>query len=454
MPEFDSIIRARFHEWRGLWEEALRIPSLVTDAAAMQQMREWLTALMVSHGFTVRELDNPGQPVLLAEDGPEGGQVPTVLIYGHYDVQPAEMADGWDSAPFEPSEREGRLFGRGTGDNKGQHLAHIFGIMALKERCGGVLPLRVKILLEGEEESGSPHLADVIQRYRSDIAADYAITSDGPMGLSDHPVIRLGVRGILSFALRARGARFDNHSGHKGNVVPNPAWRLVEVLTALKTDDGQVNLPGFYDDVVPLGVRDREFISRLPFDPQRLAVTLGVTEDRLAGWDAMEYYRRLMMPSFSITGMHSGYVGSGQKSIIPAEAEVRCEFRLAADQKPERIAAALSAFMAKEFPDVECVIHPGWMAPSRTDPGHPAIERLRRAVERAYGLAPYIEPAMGGSLPDYVFTDLLGVPSFIIPLANQDEANHGPNENMRIDLFQRGIAASAEILKALAETED
>ncbi len=453
MSEFDPIIRGRFQEWKGLWEDAVRIPSLATDGAAMQRMRDWLTALMQSQGLVVRTLDNPGQPVLLAEDGPRGGDVPTVLVYGHYDVQPAAAADGWDSPPFEPTQRDGRLFGRGTGDNKGQHLAHIFGVMALKERYG-TLPLRVKVLLEGDEESGSPYLADVIRRYRSALSADYAITSDGPMGLADRPVIRLGVRGILSFTLRAQGARFDNHSGHKGNVAPNPAWRLVEVLTALKDGEGRVTLPGFYDDVVPLGPRDRDLISRLPFDPERLAETLGMAAEQLAGWDAVEYYRRLMMPTFSITGMGSGYVGPGQKSIIPASAEVRCEFRLAADQKPDRIAAQLKAFMDSRFPDVACDIHPGWMAPSRTDPGHPAIDRLSGAIERAYGVAPYIEPAMGGSLPDYVFTDVLGVPSFIVPLANQDEANHGPNENMRIDLFERGIAASAEMLKALADTPD
>lgn len=432
-----------------LWVEEVQTPGISAHHSRVEDSARLLTRILEESGFTVESLPTPGYPVLLAEAGSTEPGVPTVLIYGHYDVQPADPLEAWDSPPFQPTLRNGRLYGRGTGDNKGQHLAHILGVKTL-QAVDGALPVHIKFVLEGEEESGSPHLAETFRQYRDRLSADLAITSDGPMGIGDHPVINLGVRGILSFELRAHGARFDNHSGNKGNLVPNPAWMLVHCLSHLMGPEGRVRVPGFYDQVRPVGEVERHLIAGLPFHPETVARTLGLPPEAVIDWDAETYYRRLMLePSFSINGLTAGYTGPGHKTIIPATASVKCDFRLVADQDPERIEAHLRQFISEVAPGVEYVPH-GHMYPSRTAPDHPALAALAAGLEAAHEQAPLIQPALGGSLPDYVFTRILGLPSFIIPYANEDEANHSPNENMRVDLFYRGIVATAEMLSRLA----
>lgn len=437
-------------QFMDLWVEEVQMAGISAHHSRVEDSAQLLTRILEESGFTVDVLPTPGYPVLLAEAGSKDPEALSVLIYGHYDVQPADPLEAWDSPPFEPTLRSGRLYGRGTGDNKGQHLAHILGVKTL-EAVDGALPIRIKMVLEGEEESGSPHLAETFTRYRDRLHADLAITSDGPMGMGDHPVINLGVRGILNFELRARGALFDNHSGNKGNLVPNPAWTLVHCLSRLMGPDGQVQVPGFYNQVRPVGDLERHLIAGLPFHPDTVARTLGLPVAAVRDWTPEAYYRRLMLePSFSINGMASGYSGPGHKTIIPATASVKCDFRLVADQDPTVIEANLITFLAEVAPDVEYVPH-GHMYPSRTAPDHPAVAALAAGLEAAHGQAPFIQPALGGSLPDYVFTRVLGLPSFIIPYANEDEANHSPNENMRVDLFYRGIVATAEMLSRLAQ---
>ncbi len=433
-----------------LWMDEVREAGISAQHARVEESAALLTRILEDTGFSVSTLPTRGYPVLLAEAGGPEGTMPTVLIYGHYDVQPADPLDAWHSPPFEPTIRDGRLYGRGAGDNKGQHLAHILGIAALRA-VDGALPLHVKVVLEGEEESGSPHLAETFANCRDRLHADLAITSDGPMGIGDHPVINLGVRGILSFELRARGAMFDNHSGNKGNLVPNPAWTLVHALAALRGEDGRIKVPGFYETVRPIGDLEHRLIAALPFDPATVARTVGLPLETVEPWRKEDYYRRLMLePSFSINGMNAGYQGAGHKTIIPAIASVKCDFRLVADQDPNLIEQRLREYLAKVAPDVEYVSH-GHMRPSRTPPDHPALEAIADGLTAAHGLSPYIQPALGGSLPDYVFTHVLEIPSFIIPYANEDEANHSPNENMRLDLFYRGIVATAEMLSRIAD---
>lgn len=448
--EFSSFVTEHQEDFLDQWRAAVKIESTSTQPEKMTDMAKFLESVLLSQGFGVEFLPSAGYPLILGQVRSLREGAPTILIYGHYDVQPAEPLDRWESPPFEPTIRDGRLYGRGTGDNKGQHLAHIFGVGAVIARYK-TCPVNIKVLLEGDEESGSPHLAQAFTQYRDKLSCDLAITSDGPMGMGDHPVIRLGVRGILSFELKATGAMFDNHSGHKGNVVPNPAWDLVHALGRLMSSEGRVLVPGFYDDVEPIGLSEEHLIQKLPFDPETLSLTLGLSSEEIQMWDPVSYYKRLMMPSFSINGIESGYNGPGSKSIIPASASVRCDFRLVAHQDPVVIEDRLRKYLAEVAPTVEYVGHPGFMYPSRTSPDHPAIPLVKTAMERAYGKEPYIEPAMGGSLPDYVFTRILNVPSFIIPYANQDEANHGPNENMRLSLFHQAIVATSELVMAFGQ---
>jgi len=427
---------------------AVAQPSISARNLGVREMAQLLLGWLAEAGFEARTYETPGQPVIVAQAGPARGTAPRVLIYGHYDVQPPEPLDLWHSPPFEPTIRDGKMYGRGTGDNKGQHLAHILGVQAW---CAvrGDLPIGVTLVLEGEEESSSPHLDAFVRDHRDLLACDLAVTSDGPMAPGDVPVITLGVRGILSFELRTEGARFDNHSGNKGNAVPDPTWRLIEVLSALRGPDGRVRLPGFYDKVRPVGDVERRCLEALPFDPPSVAHTLGLDEAVVAGWDPIAFHRRLTLePTFSVNSIGSGQIEQ-KKTIIPAFARARCDMRMAADQDPEEIQDALQGFLAERFPDVRYIPH-GFMHPSRTRLDHPAVDAVRRALRDVHGVEPLVQPALGGSLPDYVWTRTLGVPSLIVPYANSDEANHAPDENMRIDLFLRGIEATAAMLGELS----
>lgn len=415
----------------------------------MAEMHDLAIAILRDAGFTCRSVPTAGFPVIYAErQASEPAIAPTVLLYGHYDVQPADPIEAWISPPFEPTVRDGRLYGRGAGDNKGQHLAHILGVQTAWAVDGGV-NVNVKMILEGEEEISSPNLASFAADNRDLLKADFAITSDGPMAIGNQPVVSLGVRGILSFELSVQGAKWDNHSGNKGNVVPNPAWRLIEVMHQLRDGQGRLALPGFYDRVRPLTATEERLLRELPFDAKIVAATVGLDETQLAHFDGPTYYRRVLMePTFTINGLSSGYSGKGHKTIIPACAIAKCDIRLVPDQDPPEIEAALRAHLQRIAPDVHFEPH-GWMRPSRTRAEHPAVALVADALSRAHGKKALVQPGFGGSLPDYVFTQVLEMASFIVPYANEDEANHSPNENMMLDAFYNGIVATAEMLKAI-----
>jgi acetylornithine deacetylase/succinyl-diaminopimelate desuccinylase-like protein len=428
----------------------VRQPSISRRDEGVREMAELELEILAEAGFEAAPYETPEQPVIVAHAGPPPGDAPQVLIYGHYDVQPPEPLDLWESPPFEPTIRDGRMFGRGSGDNKGQHLAHILGVRVLGE-LGIDLPVGVRLILEGQEESSSPHLDAFVAAHRDLLKADVAITSDGPMAPGDVPVVSAGVRGVLSFELRVDGARFDNHSGNKGNVVPDPTWRLIEALSALREAGGRVRLAGFYDRVRPIGALEERVLAALPFDPDATADMLGLPAAEVRTWQGRHYHQRLMLePTFSVNAIGSGEIAQ-DKTIVPSFARVKCDMRLVADQEPEAIEGVLRAFLAERFPDVTYVGH-GHMRPSRTALDHPAIAAVADALGRAHGRAALVQPALGGSLPDYVFTRTLGLASLIVPYANADERNHAPNENMRVDLFLRGIIATTEILFALGRS--
>lgn len=445
---FRSYVEAHRERFVSLLEEEVRIPSISSRGENLDRMADWLFSHLEQFGFKAERLETPGAPVVFAEVGPTGA--PTVLVYGHYDVQPPEPLDAWESPPFTPTVRDGRMFGRGSGDNKGQHLAHILGV-ATALSVLGELPVRVKLLLEGQEESSSPHLAWVAAAYRERLAADLAVTSDGPMAAGDRPMIALGVRGVLHFELRAEGPARDQHSGNRGGIVPDPGWRIVEALRVLRDAVGRVRVPGFYDAVRPVGALEQEVIARLPFDPAAIAREFGLREEDVSAIGREAFYRRLTLePTFTVNAMGAGVI-EAQKTIVPATARVKCDMRLVADQDPEAISEGIRTLLATEAPDVTYVAH-GFMPPSRTPLDTPWLVPIRAALARAHGQEPVVWPALGGSLPDFVFTRVLGLPSLVVPYANADEANHAPNENMRVELFLKGIVATAEMLCTLGTT--
>jgi acetylornithine deacetylase/succinyl-diaminopimelate desuccinylase-like protein len=374
---------------------------------------------------------------------------PTVLLYGHYDVQPPDPLEEWLSPPFEPTVRDGRLYARGAGDNKGQHFAQLLALESLLA-CRGALPCNVKVLLEGEEEIGSPQMPAFAREHRDALAADLVITSDGPVDESGRSRILFGVRGVLSFEVRARGANRDLHSGNWGGVAPNPLWTLVHLLATMKDERGEITIEGFYDNVLPLTPLEREALDRLPVDVEAVKRSLDLREfdrppergffERLSAW-----------PTLTINGLHGGYGGPGSKTVLPHEAFAKCDIRLVEAQTADEIFARVEEHVRRHAPGVT-VVRQGSMDPSKTPLDSPFAGPIRRGIVAAQGEEPLLVPALGGSLPDYVFTKILGIPAFGVPYANADEANHAPNENLEIERFFMGIKTGAAMLACLGAT--
>jgi len=426
----------------------LRQPSISAQNVGVRECADLLAGMVKDAGMVARIMETQSQPVIYAERivSPEAF---TVLFYGHYDVQPPEPLESWHSAPFRPEVRDGKIFGRGTGDNKGQLMAHVLAVQTwIATR--GELPLNIKMVFEGEEESSSPHLDAFVASNRGLLKADLVYTSDGSLHETGTPLVILGVRGILFIELTAWGAKWDNHSGNKGGVVPNPAWKIVDLLRTMRDMQGHVTVDGFYDGVSPPDAATLELIRRLPFDPEKTRAAIGYDGFDL---DRETYYRRLMLePTFNIAGFTSGYGGEGSKTIIPAKAVLKVDFRLVGDQDPEDIFLKVSRHVQQHAPDIH-IKYLGSMKPSRTRPDVPAVQRVVEAVREAYGVEPMVQPSLGGSLPDYVWTRTLGVPSVLVPYANADENNHAPNENLDLENFYAGIKCTLCLLDRLSRAE-
>lgn len=406
-----------------------------------QYLLEWLGRL----GMEAQLIPTAGWPVVYGRRANQPGK-PTVILYGHYDVQPPDPLEAWVSPPFEPTIRDGRIYARGVGDNKGQHFAQLLAVESLLA-VNGRLPCNVVVLLEGEEEVGSPHIAAFVREQRDLLACDLVVTADGPVHESGRACILFGVRGIVSFELRARGANRDLHSGNWGGVAPNPLWALVHLLASMKDAQGRVTIPGFYDNVLPLTDLERAALASLPVDEARVKAGLGLDAfdapaergfgERLSAW-----------PTFTINGLHGGYAGLGSKTVLPHTAFAKCDVRLVEAQGVEEIFAKVAAHVQRHAPGVE-VVRLGGMEPSKTPLDSPYTEFIRAALRAGRGEEPLLVPAMGGSLPDYVFTKILGVPAFVTPYANADEANHAPNENLEVERFFGGIKTGAALLAGL-----
>ena len=423
----------------------VRHPSISAQDIGVVEVAQLVAKMLTEVGLETRMIPTAGYPMVLGRWDKAPG-APTVLLYGHYDVQPPDPLEAWISPPFEPTIRDGRIYARGVGDNKGQHFAQILAIeshLVAHNR----LPCNVIVLLEGEEEVGSPHIAEFVQEHRDELNADLVITADGQLHPSGTPTITFGVRGVASFELRAHGANSDLHSGNYGGVAPNPLWSIVHLLASMKNDSGEITIEGFYDNIIPPTGLEKSAAAKLPVDLNEVKAELGLKnldqpEDR-------PYFDRLMFhPTLTINGLHGGYGGPGSKTVLPCEAIAKCDIRLVEAQTPDEILAKVAAHVRRHAPKVEFIPLDG-MFPSKTPMDSLYAEPLREAVITAQGVAPLMYPSMGGSLPDYVFTKILNVPAFVVPYGNADEANHAPNENLTLECFYNGIRAGAAILSHL-----
>ena len=425
----------------------VRHPSISAHNIGIREVAEMLVSHLSGLGFEAGLVETPGHPFVLGHAKVDPAK-PTVLLYGHYDVQPPDPLDQWVSPPFEPTLRDGRIWARGIGDNKGQHFAQLLAIET-HLAVNGSLPCNIIFLLEGEEEIGSPQIADFVRQNADKLQADLVVTSDGPLHESGAPVITFGVRGVASFDLIAKGAARDVHSGNYGGVVPNPIWTLVHLLATMKDADGTITVEGLTEPVIPPTNLEREVIARLPDDEAAVKEDLGL--DQMDAPLDRPYWDRLMFhPTLTINGLHGGYGGPGSKTVLPNEAIAKCDVRLVEPLTPDYVFERIERHVARHAPGVEVVRHAG-MLPSKTPLDSPYAAPLREAILAARGVEPLVYPTVGGSLPDYVFTKILGRDAFVIPYANADEANHAPNENLEVVRFIDGIKTGVAVLSALGE---
>ena len=422
-------------------------PSISAQNIGVRECAALEMELLRKAGLEPRLLETSGHPMVYAEWLNAPGK-PTVLFYGHYDVQPPDPLELWDSPPFAPEIRDGRIYGRGVADNKAQHLSHIAAIRAWLTAIGS-LPVNVKIILEGEEEVGSPHLAEAVAIWKDLLTADLVYTSDGPVTDDRYPELSFGCRGVLHIELRSTGPNRDLHSGHWGGVAPNPIWTLVRALNTMLDDNNRILIDGFYDNVNEPTPGARAAMDALPFDIGEAIGRIGLS--KMTPPADLPYADRIMaQPTLNIAGFNGGYGGPGSKTIIPGKATVKIDIRMVPDQHPDEIWKKVSAHIANHAPDVEISRQNGGMIPSHAPIEHPLADVVRDAIEVGFGKRPIDIPLTGGSLPDAVWTKTLGLPSFLVSYGDPPQANHSPNESYAVTRIWQGINTSAALLAGLA----
>jgi acetylornithine deacetylase/succinyl-diaminopimelate desuccinylase-like protein len=431
--------------------ELLRIPSVSADSRHRPDVRraaDWLAGQFRSLGMTCDLHETAGHPIVFAESLAAAG-APTVLVYGHYDVQPPDPLDEWISPPFEPTRRDGNLYARGATDDKGQMLTHVKSAEAWV-RSEGRLPVNLKFLIEGEEEVGSENLERFVADHRERLACDCVVISDTGQFAPGQPAITYGLRGIAYFELRLTGPRQDLHSGTFGGGVMNPANALAHLLAGLVNERGQIQVPGFYDDVEPLSDAERRQFAALPFDEAKFREQLGVAAlAGEAGYSTLE--RRWARPTCDINGLWSGYQGEGSKTVLPARAGAKFSFRLVPNQDPAKIHRALEEMLRRRCPpgiSMELIAYHG--APGVVVPlDSPYMKAAARAIERGFGRAPVLIRE-GGSIPVVAtFRRQLGVDTLLLGWGLDDDNTHSPNEKFCLADYHRGIRASAYLWEEL-----
>jgi acetylornithine deacetylase/succinyl-diaminopimelate desuccinylase-like protein len=427
-------------------KEFLRIPSISNNAENKKDVlrcAHFVANQLRQIGMQqVQLFPTPGHPIVYGEWLGASGQ-PTVLFYGHYDVQPVDPLDLWVSGPFEPTIRNGEIYARGSADDKGQVLMNLKGVEAHLQ-VEGRLPINVKFLIEGEEEVGSANLDNFIGAHKELLQADVVLISDTPMFDRGIPSICYGLRGLVYFQIDLKGSNSDLHSGSFGGVVINPNFALAQMICALKDSEGRVQIPGFYDEVVPMSAEEKGELARLPFDEEKYRRDLGAPA--LFGEKGYSVLERIWVrPTLEVNGVCGGFIGEGAKTVIPAKAMAKISMRLVPNQDPEKIANLFERYIEQIAPpavDLSVTrMHGGkaWVASI----DHPAIRAASRAFERGFGKRP-VFVREGGSIPVVAtLAELLGIPSVLMGIGLPDENAHAPNEKLDLFNFQHGIVSSA-----------
>jgi acetylornithine deacetylase/succinyl-diaminopimelate desuccinylase-like protein len=441
----------------------LAIPSVSADpghGGDVRRSAEWLAGHLRQAGFPVAEVwetgaDDSGLPAVFAHWPAADPSAPAVLVYGHHHVQPVEPLDEWDSPPFGPVQRDGLLLARGASDDKGQVLFHALGAQACLAAAGqDAPPVTLKLLIEGEEESGSVNFPALLEARRDQLGCDVIVVTDTSMWAADVPSMCTGMRGLAAADIDLRGSERDLHSGSFGGAVPNPLHALADLLAGLHDRDGRVTLPGFYDKVIGVSAAEREMFARLPFDEQVWLDEAGHSR-AAAGETGFSTLERIWArPTAEINGMLGGHTGPGGKTIIPSEAHAKLSFRLVANQEPADVAAALREYVAQRTPpgiEATVTITEQGVRACFSPAGHPAVAAARRAMSLAFG-QDVLFTREGGSGPEADLAEILGAPLVFLGVALDSDRIHAPNERVEMALLLKGAEAAAYLWDELAAT--
>lgn len=452
----DALTHARGSHALALQElmELAAIASIGTDPAHAQdtlRAAHWLAERMRAVGLEeVAVLPTGGNPAVVGEWSGAGADAPTVLIYAHYDVQPASRADGWDGEPFTPWLRDGRLYGRGVADDKSHCLVTLRAVAALLASDEGC-PVNVRFLFEGEEESGSPNLLPFLRRQRERLRADIAIIADGGFEKADEPIIISALRGMMALEVCVSGPRADLHSGIFGGIVHNPAQVIAEIVAQLHERDGRVAVPGFYDEVLPLSAAERALLNEGEMDDADWEAMVGAPAD----WGEPGYSRVERIgarPTLEINGISGGYSGDGFKTVIPAQARAKISCRLVAGQRPAQIYQLVCDYIRAIAPptvEVSFQLY-GQGDPVQIDINSPVVQALRRAYTLHWPRAAQYR-RIGGTVPAVaMIQEVLGITGVPLGFSTGDSGIHGPNEFYRVDMLYKGIDTTVRFLQEIA----
>jgi acetylornithine deacetylase/succinyl-diaminopimelate desuccinylase-like protein len=445
LSKFDAYLESHLEDSIAELSRLVAQPSISAQKLGLEECADLVAGMLAQRGFSTEIMPTGGAPVVFSER--KGRTDKTLLFYNHYDVQPPEPLELWESPPFEPDLRDGMLFGRGVSDDKGHLVSRLFAIDAILD-VDGELPCNVKFAVEGEEEAGSVSLEPFVQANREKLAADACVWEFGYVDHRDVPLQYLGLRGICYVELVVETARIDVHSGTGGSIFPNAAWRLVWALNSLKGADGRINLPGHYDKVRPPSQRDRDLMAALPEIADEYKNRYGVEYFLKGITGGVELkLEEVFEPTCTICGLNSGYQGEGSKTVLPARASAKIDFRLVPDQHPDDVLKSLRSYLdSLGFTDVQIINH-GGVPPARTDPDHPFVQLVVEAAREVYGCPMDIVPMIGGSGPNYAFQHHLDLPIVTSGLGYPGTQAHAPNENIRLDLYLKGAKHILRILK-------
>ena len=445
--QIDRFIEQSVDGYMAELTELCAIPSVSAKGENMRECADLVERILQRHGFETKQFETAGFPVVYGHL--DGESERTILLYNHYDVQPEEPLELWDSPPFEPTIRDGALYARGAKDDKGEFIARLAAVDAVREANGGKLPCGVTFVVEGQEETGSPHIAQFVRENLGILKSHGSIWEEGGVSPDGKPINLLGVRGVLSVEFNVQTLNRDAHSGG-ASKLPNAAWRLVWALASLKGPDEKILIPGFYDKAYPPTELDLQHFRDLPSYEEQERTDFGIKEF-LRGATGLDYKSAEFQPTCNIQGFESGYYGKGMKTVIPAKAMAKVDFRLIPDQDPDDIYEKLCKHLQDQgFSDVE-VTRLGAMWPAKATADNPLVKLTAQTGEEVYGKPSMIVPITGGSSPVYAFAEPLDIPVVTAGVGYIGSRTHSPNEHVRLSDFVQGSKHIARIIDGFAD---